>query len=1558
MRQSPLLSSVVLAVAFAGAWAAPSRENAAAAGAEPKVSYLREVRPILAQYCFECHGPDEATREEDLRLDLREHAFEARGSKAVIAAGAPERSLAWLRMTSDNPSKRMPPAEQAKQPSAAEIETVRLWIEQGANWEDHWAFVPPVKPAPTKVANTSWVRDPLDGFVLAQLERAQLAPAPEASREAWLRRASFDLTGLPPTPAEIDAFLADTRPDAYEREAERLLASPRYGERMAQEWLDLARYADTSGYQNDTPRSIWKWREWVIEAFNSNLSYDRFTIEQLAGDLLPNATLAQKIATGFNRNHPTNSEAGEEEDEYRSAYVIDRVNTTATVFMGLTLACTQCHDHKYDPLSQRDYYAFYSFFNNIKERDSDGRARPVISAANPDQVPRLEDLKRRIDVVKARLEQDDPLADVGQREWELRTLASLGAPIEWTTLEPAGLLARNGSLLHTLEDGSILSGGLAPVKDTYDVMLRPGKRRITAVRLEVLPDPSQPLGALGRASDGRFILSALELRNSTLSESEEPPLVYITSAQADLNQKPKEDPAGYDMTPGSIEGAIVVEPVGAEGKGGGFSRGFGRGWSIVDDERKLPHEAVLLPMDTLETNEASVLRLSLHHTSSSKFKSLIGRFRISVTDDERLRAQLLPLTPKLWSAIGPFAAADAESAYKTAFAVEKDLGAKPLDLKKSYEKIVLEPKPAEGGDKPAGKGEGGEKPAGKGGEAPVAKAEAKPAEKAAENQVEKPSEKAVGKPDAAAPSADAPADVAKADGKPEQDKSAEGKPLEGKAGETQLAAAKPEGGKTAEVKPTDGKPTQGKFDDAKSAEAKPAAEKPGEGKSVAEPKPPAEKIEWTEHRTWRDGDAAKLEGANVAWYVTRKVLSTRARTAFVELDGPAGVKLWINGELAHSAAPQPTPAPEAKPAEKAGEKPGEGKGKEGAAKESEEDPIDESESDAQEEFDFKFGGGESSKGSQRFRVGLREGVNEFVVKLVFAGDARGGEGRGRRGGAGGGSFTFKITPEGDDLLTYEVVQALRKEAQAALEPVASSGASSAPVSTNEVATAATTAATEAATEAATAATTAEAVKSPTPAPAAPQAEPGVKGPNAGRVVEAGAGDEPASQPANSAALLDDKKVSKVGELAAPLVTGEEVNLLTPSQRRRKVLREHYRTKLDPIGRVLADELAKLKEEERELKRRVPSTLVMEELDKPRQAYVFVRGLYKNRGENVAPATPAVLPPMDPELPRNRLGLARWLVNGQHPLTARVFVNRIWQQYFGTGLVRSAEDFGVRSELPSHPELLDLLAVEFVEGGWDIKKLHKRIVLSATYRQDSSISPEKLEKDPENRLFSRGPRLRLSAEMVRDNALSVSGLLHEKLGGPSVKPRQPKNAWKTVEGNFASNYSRHGDERQYRRGLYVYWKRGSPYPSMLNFDAVKRDACTVSRATTTTPLQALTLLNDPVYVESAKMLGSRLLTERHALGRVRDPKPEEQDRLRLAYGFRLCTSRAPSERELEILVELLGEQRTHFKAHADEAKALLEVGDARVKDGIDPLEAAAWAGVGAALLNLDATLHRG
>lgn len=1497
MRTSALLvSSVVLALGIATAAARAGetldeKTNSAPNG-ERKVSYLREVRPILAQYCFACHGPDEATREEDLRLDLREHAFEARGSRAVITPGAPEKSLVWLRMSSDNESKRMPPVEEAKQPSAGEIATIRTWIEQGAEWEEHWAFAPPRRAPAPKLSDAAWVRDPLDAFVLEQLERAQLKPSPEASREAWLRRASFDLTGLPPTPAELDAFLGDSRPDAYEREADRLLASPRYGERMTQEWLDLARYSDTSGYQNDTPRQIWKWREWVIEAFNANMPYDRFAIEQLAGDLLPNATLAQKVATGFNRNHPTNSEAGEEEDEYRSAYVIDRVNTTATVFMGLTLACTQCHDHKYDALSQRDYYAFYSFFNNIKERDSDwGAPKPSISVPNPDQAPRLDDLKARIAALKARLEQDEPLADAAQREWETRTRERLGAPPAWTVLKPSGMLARNGSRLELQDDGSILSSGPAPVKDVYDVLLQPGKRRIAALRIEVLPDPSLPEQGLGRASDGRFILSALELRHTTHSDSTEPPLVYISSAQADLNQKPKKEPTGYDMMPGSIESAIVVEPLGADGK---EARWGGRGWSIVDDERKAPHEAVLLPLEPLETNEASVLRLSLHHTSNAKFKSLIGRLRISVTDDERIRTQLMAVQGKLWSSIGPFPAESAEAAFEQVFAPEKDVVRGALDLKKTYDEVVLEA-PAKEEAQP--KSDAPSKSA----EAPAAEAVAAPTKP---GNVETNAPPTVGPP---APAAATPTPAT-------------------------APAPAPAPAAGAEVAKKDEKA------------AAPAPAK----------KPAPKKIEWSEQRLWRDGAPAKLEGANAAFYVTRKLESARARTALLEIDGPAGLRLWLNGELVQSFAPTASASPEPnakKPGsdDKAAAKPG-------ASDDDDDEEEGESGGDDEEEFDFAaMSEGPRSKTARRFRIGLREGSNELVLKLVFAGDAKGG-GRGPGGGGekpamrrgGGASFSFRITPEGEDVLSYEVVQALHRESSSpaapapvdtATSPLAASGASTSPASN-------TTASSE---------------------PALSNASKG--GPDAGRVVEPPAPSAPAlavqpskavdvTSPSKSDELPQSKKVSLVGEVSAPLKSGEELNPLTPSERRRKLLREHYRTTIDPIGRVLAEELARLETEEREVKKQVPQTLVMEELEKPRQAYVFVRGLYKNRGENVEPGVPAVLPPMDPAEPRNRLGLARWLVSGENPLTARVLVNRIWQQYFGVGLVRSAEDFGVRAEAPTHPELLDLLALDFVEGGWDLKKLHRRIVLSATYRQDSAASAASLEKDPENRLLSRGPRLRLSAEMVRDNALAVSGLLVEKLGGPSVKPRQPKNAWKTVEGNRASTYVRHRDERQYRRGLYVYNKRGAPYPSLLNFDAAKRDSCAVTRATTNTPLQALTLLNDPVYVECAKMLAQRLLTERHALGRARDPKPDEQDTLRLSYGFRLCTSRNPSAQELEVLVKLLGEQREHFKASPEAAKDLLQVGDAKLAPELDALEAAAWTGVSSALLNLDATLHRG
>ncbi len=1594
-HQWRLLLAMILPSALAVAAAFSSRTEALgddAAAPHPvaesrAVGYLKEVRPILAQHCFGCHGPDEAARKGKLRLDLKDTAFAERHGKHVIAPGSLDNSIAWERISSDEDSKRMPPKAKGEPLTEKQIATLKAWIEQGAKWEEHWSFQPPMKPPIPEVSDKAWVRDPLDAFVLSRLDREHLKPEGEASREVWLRRATFDLTGLPPTPAEMDEFLKDKSPDAYEKQVDRLLKSQRYGERQAQEWLDLARYADTSGYQNDTPRKIWKWREWVINAYNTNMPFDQFTIEQLAGDLLPNATLSQKVATGFNRNHPTNSEAGEEEDEYRSVYVIDRVNTTATVFMGLTLACTQCHDHKYDPLSQRDYYSFYSFFNNIKERDSDfGNPRPSIPVPNPDQEPRLNDLKTRIDALKQRLDRDDSLTDIAQKQWESKSLARLGKPIAWTTAQPSGMVSRNGSLLKALDDGSILAAGTTPVKDTYEVMLLPGKKNITALRLEVLPDDSHPEKGLGRASDGRFILSAIEIRNTTLSESQDPPLVYISRAEADINQKMKEDPAAYDMFPGSLDSAIVVEPVGGAG---GEGRGFGGGWSIVDDERKKPHDAIFLPLEPLDTNEASVIRISLHHTSSGKFKSLIGRFRISYTEDNRIRELLLPAQTKLWNSIGPFPAEDVTKAFTTAFEPEKDIKHDALDLKKSYKKIVLPTAQGAGGqgggaaNKP---GQGG-KPATTvkpedGAAAPGASKpeKSKPDENAALGKGTEKSE-STPKPDkpadkkettdkdfTSASSSKSEADSGKTEGPPADGKPAFkkgsgkfGKKPSDSDGSAPAASSKPDKPESEQKKDTksEGAPeATGATSDEKKAEkadvapakkpsaddAKPEADKP-DGKEMTEAdktKRKPEKITWAEQRKWRDGSSARLQGANSAFYLTRKIVSTRPRTATVQIDGPAGFKMWVNGEPVQTSAPPPPtarPTTAKKPETKATD---DDKDSEEKKEEKPEGENIELEMPDFENIDIdQFMGRGRSKTEKKFRIGLREGENEIVLKIVYGAGGRpqgrrgfsfaaemaegevaeavmaeGGMGGGRRGG-GGGSFTFNLTAKGDDVLNHEVATALRLEAMEVAKRVVQSLIAkvkpSFVLSSNSmIAAAAST------------------------------------GPAASHEIA----DTP-----TRVTIDEPKKVSLVGEKSAPLKSYGEENKLSPSERRQKVLRDYYRSNIDPVGRVIAEELAKLKDEEKQVKRDIPQTLVMEELDKPRQAYVFKRGLYKNRGESVSSASPAVLPPMATELPRNRLGLAQWLVSGHHPLTARVLVNRIWQQYFGIGIVRTAEDFGIRAELPTHPELLDYLATELVDSKWDLKKLHKRLVLSATYRQASTASKEKLERDPENRLLARGPRMRLTAEMIRDNALAISGLLVEKIGGESVKPVQPKDAWKTVTGNMASSYRRDRDEKQYRRGIYVYWKRGSPFPSMLNFDAVKRDSCTVTRAETTTPLQALTLLNDPAYVEFAKILGQRMLKDSEAIGRARDLKKPEEEAKRLAYGFRLCTSRLPNEQEAEVLRKLLDDQRAHFKADVKAAKKLVAVGDAKFDEKIDTAEAAAWASVGNALLNLDATIHR-
>ena len=647
-----------------------------------QIDFARDVQPLLAQHCYNCHGPDDGKRKGELRLDRRSDAFAARDGGAAFVAGDPAASVALQRITSDDPDEHMPPAEHGPGLKPTEVEVLRAWLQAGAPWSEHWAFVAPVRPPAPTVGEATWPKNDIDRFVLARLEQEGLRPSAEAGRTAWLRRVTFDLIGLPPTPAELDAFVKDQDATAYEKVVDRLLADPRYGERMASDWLDVARYADSSGYQRDTARQAWKWRDWVIEALNANMPFDRFTIEQIAGDLLPNPTLAQRIATGFNRNHPVNTEAGEELDEYRSAYVIDRVHTTATTWLGLSVGCAQCHDHKYDPISQREFYGFYDFFNQVKEKDNGfGRnPKPAIPAPGPDDEPRLADLTRRIETLKKRLDRDDPLADEAQQDWETTMIARIGAPLQWTPMTPTERMAKHGSRLQPLDDGSILATGPVPARDTYELVFVPGKRTIHALRLEVLPDPSLPHSASGRADDGRFILGKVEARLASVADSSDPPPIVFAVAQADVNQKSDEDEHYLTaIEPGSIGAAvgIVEERDGDDDET--FKFGFGGGWTVAGDERKEPREAVLIPSEPLVCNETTLLRVSLSMGSSAKFKSLIGRFRISCSEEARVRSLLLPLQTSTWQALGPFAAADVDSALATAFAPESDFATRAVE---------------------------------------------------------------------------------------------------------------------------------------------------------------------------------------------------------------------------------------------------------------------------------------------------------------------------------------------------------------------------------------------------------------------------------------------------------------------------------------------------------------------------------------------------------------------------------------------------------------------------------------------------------------------------------------------------------------------------------------------------------------------------------------------------------------------------------------------------------------------------------------------------------------
>lgn len=1007
-----------------------------ASAADRPLNFARDIRPILSNNCFKCHGPDEKERKGGLRLDTAEGgtAKLESGSQAVIP-GKFDESEMIVRILSEDPNEKMPPPESGKKVTPEQLALLKRWIQEGATWTQHWSFIPPQHHPVPMVKNNERVGNAIDQFILARLEAEGLSLSAPADRVTLIRRVTYDLTGLPPTPAEVDLFVQDTSENAYEKVVDRLLQSNRYGEHMARFWLDAARYGDTHGLHLDNERSLWPYRDWVIKAFNSNTPFNQMTIEQIAGDLLPNPSMEQLIASGFNRNNVSTSEGGSIDDEVLVRYAVDRVETLSTVYLGLTMGCAVCHDHKFDPLSQREFYQLFAFYNGVADRAMDGNALtppPVLKTATEEQ--------------KAKLAEFDKLIAESQKK-----IVDELAKVEYT--EPA-------------------------------------------------------------------------------------------DASATSNLDPKEF-VWFDDDP----------PAGAKLQG--------------DSEWKFVTKSDGPVFSGEKSHTRTATALNQHFYTDASPTLMIG-------EGDKLFAYVY------------------------------------LDPANPPKEVMLQ---------------------------------------------------------------------------------------------------------------------------------------------------------------WNDGawEHRAYWGENVIpWGAD----NTPARVAMGPLPK---VGEWTRLEV------------------------------------------------------------------EVAKVGLKPG--SAVNGWAFT----------QHGG------TCHWDKAGIVTRTPQAGQSFESLAQW----VAYENAQS---------------------------------KSTLPKP-----------------------------------VLDVVKV--------------ETDKRTDEQK--KVLRDYFLenvyAKTKPVFEPLKKQVAELQKQKTDFDNAIPQTLVMADMPQPRETFMLVRGAYNKKGDKVTAGVPAIFPGLPKDAPTNRLGLAQWLVQPNHPMTSRVTVNRFWQQIFGTGIVKTSEDFGAQGQWPSHPELLDWLALDFIDSGWNVKSLMKKMVMSSTYRQTSSATPEMHQRDPGNELLARGPRFRLDAESIRDSTLAVSGLLVEKVGGKSVRPYQPEGLWEAVGfvGSNTSAFKQDAGESLYRRSMYTFWKRTSPPPSMTTFDAPSRENCTVRRPRTNTPLQALALMNDKQYVEASRFLAQRLMT---------DGGTTPEERLTLAY--RLVTSRSPSVNELSVLVPIYQGQLEIYQKDKEAATKLVSFGDSKRNEALDVSELAAWTMMANLILNLD------
>ena len=1215
------------------------------------VDYNQDIRPILSDNCYACHGPDEKSRQANLRLDTKTGVFSEPSGYPIIVPNEPEESELYLRITSEENGYRMPPADFNKTLTPEQIKVIKQWINEGAKWEEHWAFTTLVRPTPPNVKKADWVRNPIDAFILSRLEKEGLQPAKEADKRTLIRRLRFDLTGLPPTLEEIHQFLNDDSPNAYEKLINSFMAKPEHGEHMARFWLDVARYGDTHGLHLDNYREMWPYRDWVINAFNKNMPFDQFTIEQLAGDLLPEPTLDQRVATGFNRCHVTTSEGGSIAEEFFVRYAVDRANTTATVWMGLTAGCAQCHDHKYDPISQKEYYQLYAYFNNITENAMDGNRKdspPIVKLPTPEQQAQLAKYDDQIKDLDAQSKGSLPHIDAAQTAWENRMP-------RWTSIKPDVVLSQGLATVEIRDDNSILASGMNPDKEVYEVIaqLPPGKW--SAVRLEGMTDKSLPGSGIGRSDNSNVVLTgfsvdivpaamAEEMLNSAKEAAQKAAEEVKAAAKAKAAAEAKtaeETKAAEEAAPETDEekpADKAAEPV--EEKDPWTPIPIVKAWAnkeqanadfvianAIDDKpetgwglesnnnRDNSRQAIFLVANPFGT-EGGLLRIRLKHESEHA-KHHFGRFRLAVTD----APTIYPIGSKValgnWHSAGPFTAEHGNIAFYN----------------------VYEP----------------------------------------------------------------------------------------------------------ETKPVN---TNDKF-------------------TVG-----SQELAWKQQTHWKDGGVHNdIVGENSATYLYRNISSETKQKATLYLSSNDALKVWVNQTEVLASNIQRDAAPD----------------------------------------------------TDRIQIQLNPGNNALLLKVVNY--------------SGLSGFFFRMVSD------------------------------------------------------------------------------------------------------------------------APMVTANIVDTIAVERGKRNgdqqtQIREYYRRNVstdEGLKKLYAD-ITDTQNKRNSLNNSLTTTLVMQERSEPRGAYVLERGAYEHRGEQVYPQTPAVLPPMVKGSLPNRLSLAKWLVSAKHPLTARVTINRFWQHVFGTGIVRTSEDFGTQGAPPVHPELLDWLATEFVASGWDMQTMLKLMLTSATYRQSAQVTPEKLERDADNVLLSRAPRYRFDAEIVRDNALALSGLLYNRIGGPSVKPPQPGGLWKAVgfTGSNTDTFVKDsGADKIYRRSLYTFWKRTSPPPQMNILDAPSREACTIRRERTNTPMQALMLMNDPQFVEAARVFAERTIKEG---GKT----PEE----RLAYIFELATAREPKPKEASLLLETLQAHAEELKDDPEAAKELIAVGESKPDEKLDAVEVATWTMIANLILNLDEVLNKG